>query len=165
MVSRPVYLGVRHPSGTRDQFFSFSLFFFFFLNSYVFVDVGRPLWWEVGSVVFSLLGISSAAFLRSESHGTHEHILLLLFLRLSQLGGPGSCIYFFHEQGSPVIPPGHWVLIGLKLKLKSIYDRRSEASLSWCRTPICSTWPDFFFGLTIAGFFMWGTLSDESMGL
>jgi hypothetical protein len=39
-----------------------------------------------------LLGIASANFLRSEFHGTHEHILLSLFFRLSQPGGPGSCI-------------------------------------------------------------------------
>jgi hypothetical protein len=53
-----------------------------------------------------LLAISSPAFLRSESHGTHEHILSILFLRLSQPGGPGSCIYFHQEQCSPVIPLG-----------------------------------------------------------
>jgi hypothetical protein len=41
-----------------------------------------------------LLGITSTAPLRSESHGTHEHISLSLFLRLRQPGGPGSCIYF-----------------------------------------------------------------------
>jgi hypothetical protein len=52
-----------------------------------------------------LLDIASAAFLRSESHGTHEHISLSLFLRLLQARGPGSCIYFPQEQGSPVIPP------------------------------------------------------------
>jgi hypothetical protein len=34
-----------------------------------------------------LLGIASAAFLRSESHGTHEHILLPLFFRLPHLEG------------------------------------------------------------------------------
>jgi hypothetical protein len=34
-----------------------------------------------------LLGIASAAFLRFESHGTHEHILLFLFLRLPNLEG------------------------------------------------------------------------------
>jgi hypothetical protein len=51
-----------------------------------------------------LPGITSAAFLRSESHGTHGHILLSLFLRLPQPGGPGSCIYFPQEQGNPVIP-------------------------------------------------------------
>jgi hypothetical protein len=32
-----------------------------------------------------LPGIASAAFLRPESHGTHEHILLSLFLRLPEL--------------------------------------------------------------------------------
>jgi hypothetical protein len=53
-----------------------------------------------------LPGIASAAFLRSESQVTQEHILLSLFLRLPQPGGPGSCIYFPQEQGSPVIPPG-----------------------------------------------------------
>jgi hypothetical protein len=66
-----------------------------------------------------LLGIASAAFLRSESHGTHEHILLSLFLRLPQPGGPGSCIYFPQEQGSPVIPPG----IGLPTGACSAYRR------------------------------------------
>jgi hypothetical protein len=40
-VSRPVRLGVRLPSGTSDQFFPFSLQLF--LDSYGFVDVGRPL--------------------------------------------------------------------------------------------------------------------------
>jgi hypothetical protein len=52
-----------------------------------------------------LPGIASAAFLTSESHGTHGNILLSLFFRLSQPGGPGPCIYFPQEQGSPVIPP------------------------------------------------------------
>jgi hypothetical protein len=37
-----------------------------------------------------LLGIARAVFLESESHGTHEHILLPLFLRLSQPGRQGS---------------------------------------------------------------------------
>jgi hypothetical protein len=46
-----VGLGVRHPSGTHNQFFRYSLWLF--LDSCGFVDVGHPLWWEVGSVVFS----------------------------------------------------------------------------------------------------------------
>jgi hypothetical protein len=37
--------------------------------------------------------------------------------------------------------------------------------LSWCRAPIWSPWPDLSFRLTIAGFLMWGALSDERMGL
>jgi hypothetical protein len=52
-----------------------------------------------------LLGLASASFLRSEYHGTREHILLSLFFRLPQPGGPGSCIHFPQEEGSPVIPP------------------------------------------------------------
>jgi hypothetical protein len=39
--SRPVRLGVRHPSGTHDQFFPCSLFISF-LDSCGFVGVGRP---------------------------------------------------------------------------------------------------------------------------
>jgi hypothetical protein len=41
IVSRPVHPGVRHPSGTRDQFSPFS--FLLFLDSFGFVDVGRSL--------------------------------------------------------------------------------------------------------------------------
>jgi hypothetical protein len=50
-----------------------------------------------------LLGIASTTFLRSHSHRAHEHILSSLFFRLLQPGGPGSCIYFPQEHGSPVI--------------------------------------------------------------
>jgi hypothetical protein len=57
---------------------------------------------EKSSLYFSVC----AAFLRSESHGTHEHILLSLFLRLPQPGGPGPCIYIPQKQGGPVVPPG-----------------------------------------------------------
>jgi hypothetical protein len=39
-----------------------------------------------------LLGIASAVFLGSESHGTHGHILLFPFLRLHQLLGQSSSI-------------------------------------------------------------------------
>jgi hypothetical protein len=51
-----------------------------------------------------LLAIASAAFFKSESHGTREQ--LSPYLSFPQPGGPGSCIYFSQEQGSPVIPPG-----------------------------------------------------------
>jgi hypothetical protein len=121
-MSRPVCLGIRQPFWNRDQFFSF--FISLFLDSYGFVDVGHPLWREVGSVVFNFSrGIASAAFLRSESHGTHEHILLYLFFRLPQPGGPGSCIYFPQEQGSPVILPG----IGYGITKKSYISQERTA--------------------------------------
>jgi hypothetical protein len=37
-----------------------------------------------------LLGLASAVPLRSEYHGTQDHILLSQFLRLTQTGGPGE---------------------------------------------------------------------------
>jgi hypothetical protein len=50
------------------------------LDSFGFADVGRPaLSDEILGFQF-LPGIAREAFLRSESHGTHEHILLSLFL-------------------------------------------------------------------------------------
>jgi hypothetical protein len=39
-----------------------------------------------------LLSIASTVFLGPESKGTHEQILVSLFLTLPQPGGPGSCI-------------------------------------------------------------------------
>jgi hypothetical protein len=44
------------PTGTSDQFFP--LLSLIILGSYGFVDVGRPLWREVGSVVFSFCWVS-----------------------------------------------------------------------------------------------------------
>jgi hypothetical protein len=52
-----------------------------------------------------LLGIASAAFLRSESNGTHEHILLSLFLRLAPTWRASFLYLFPQEQCSPVISP------------------------------------------------------------
>jgi hypothetical protein len=50
------------------------------------VSVGRPLWWEDGSAICSVI------IQWSESHRTRNHILLS-HLRLLQPGGPGSRIY------------------------------------------------------------------------
>jgi hypothetical protein len=53
-----------------------------------------------------LPGIASAAFLRSESHGTHEHSLLSMFSEAPPTWRTGFLYIFSQEQGSPVIPPG-----------------------------------------------------------
>jgi hypothetical protein len=72
-----------------------------FFDSLGFVDVRRPLWREDGVCIFQfLLGITSAAFLRSESHGTHEQFIVSIFETPPQPRGPGSCIYFPQEQDS-----------------------------------------------------------------
>jgi hypothetical protein len=82
-VSRPVRPGVKHPSGIRDQFFSFSLWLFF--RQFLVCWCGAPSLTRSRVCSFQFLPvIVSTAFLRSESHGTHELILLSLFWRLPQ---------------------------------------------------------------------------------
>jgi hypothetical protein len=51
-----------------------------------------------------LLVLASAVILRSDSRGTHDHILLSQ-IRGSQPGGPGPRIYNPQEQDGPVTPP------------------------------------------------------------
>jgi hypothetical protein len=87
-VSRPVRSGVRRP---RPIFPNISFIFF---------RQFRVCWCGASSLTrrrvctFQFLpGIASAAFLSSEFHGTHEHILLSRFLRLPQPEGPGPYIY------------------------------------------------------------------------
>jgi hypothetical protein len=64
--------------------------------------------YELPSPIQFLPGIASAAFLRSESHGTHGHILLSLFLRLSNLEGQ---VPVFISLRNRVAQFGHWVCL------------------------------------------------------
>jgi hypothetical protein len=111
-VSRPVYLGVRHPSGKRNQISSF--FLSFFLSLIIFRQL-RIWWWGAPSLTRSLvcsfqflLGIASADFLRSECYGTHEHILLPPFLDSSNLEGQVP-VFISLRNRVPELYPGHWV--------------------------------------------------------
>jgi hypothetical protein len=62
--------------------------------------------------------------------------------------------------------------ITLEGHLKSISQSQSyvmtdgqSASLSWNKEPICDLRPDLYYCQTVADLLMWGTLSDERMGL
>jgi hypothetical protein len=68
--------------------FSYSLLDFFCTVSVFLCGVPSLMRRRVCTFQF-LPEIASADFLRSQSHETHEYILLSLFLRLSQPGGPG----------------------------------------------------------------------------
>jgi hypothetical protein len=103
-VCRPVRPGVRHPSGTRDQFF-FPLEIFFRHLQVCYFAVPSLTRGRICNLLY-LLGLASAVPLGSESHGTQDHILLSQFFRLPQPGGPGPCIYIPQEQSVPVIPAG-----------------------------------------------------------
>jgi hypothetical protein len=108
-----VCLGVEHPCGTWDQI----LLLVWMLLSEIcgLVSVGRPLWWEDGSAIHSVITQWS------ESCRTCNHTLLS-HLRLPQPGGPDFHIHIPQEQGGPVILSGigfPFKRARLKSKLKS----------------------------------------------
>jgi hypothetical protein len=79
-------------------------FFHYFLDSYVFVDVGVPSLTRSRVCSFQFCWALPAQFLSGLSCMGVTGIFYCLFLRLAQPGGPASCIYFPQEQGSSVIP-------------------------------------------------------------
>jgi hypothetical protein len=107
-VSRPVCPDVRHPSGTRDQFFFLLQISFRQLRLCYFVAPSPTRGWVCNLLVQFLLGLARTVTLGSKSRRNHGHILLS-HPRVPQPGGPGPRIYIPQEQGGPVIPPGHWV--------------------------------------------------------
>jgi hypothetical protein len=81
-IQSAICLGVGHSSGPPTNFSPLSLIIFRQL---------RVCWCRAPSLTRNrvcsfqfLLGITSASFLRSQSHGTHRHIVLYLLLRLTQ---------------------------------------------------------------------------------
>jgi hypothetical protein len=104
-VSRPVFLGVRRPSGTCDQFIFLLEIFFRQLRLYYFVAPSQTRGRICNLLVQLLLGLARAVTLGWKSHRNHGHISLS-HLRLPQPGGPSPRIYIPQEQGGPVITPG-----------------------------------------------------------
>jgi hypothetical protein len=78
----------------------------FLLPSDRFVDVGRPLWRENGSVVYNCCCSSPQQTFSSPSPEGLRTIFYSLGFETSGPGGPGSHFYIPQEQGRPVIPPG-----------------------------------------------------------
>jgi hypothetical protein len=89
-ISRPVRLGVRHPSGTRDQFLFLLEIFFRQLRVYFVVPSltrGRD------CNLLLILVFARAVPLGCESRATLDHIILSQFLRFPQPGAPDPRIY------------------------------------------------------------------------
>jgi hypothetical protein len=117
-----------------------------------FVDMGRPLWREGGSVVYNCCCLLQHSHSQvRELRGSWPHFTVS-DLRLPQPWGPGPCIYVPQEQGGPVIPPGTAFHSWLSLSLSYITTDGQSASLSWYQAPIWGLWPDFYYCQTSAGF-------------
>jgi hypothetical protein len=119
-----VSLGVRRPSGTRDQFYFHLQIFFRQLRLCYFVVLSLTRGRVCNLLVQLLLGLA-----RAVTHGN----ILLSHVRLPQPGGSGSRIYIPQEQGGPRTlgslsvasydsqglrwkysnPPPHWLLVNV----------------------------------------------------
>jgi hypothetical protein len=132
-VSRPVSLGVKHPSGAYDQIL-------------ITITQLRVSWCGALSLSDERTGvpfaIDAGSRQRSQSWARVPRDSWPNFTvsdsRLPKLGGPGPCIYIPQEQGGPVIPPVtgfplrrllrlaglRWRYSNPKSKSKLCYDRR-----------------------------------------
>jgi hypothetical protein len=106
-VSRPVCLGVRRPSGTRDQFFFLLEISFRQLHVCYFVAPSLARGRICNSLYKLLLGLARAVTLGSKSRRTHDHILLS-HLRLPPTWKARS-LYLYPPGTGPSYTPGHWV--------------------------------------------------------
>jgi hypothetical protein len=82
----------------------------------------------------SLLGLASAVFLGSQSHGTHDHISTVSNLSLPKPGRPGSCIYFPQEEGSQVIPHRLGFVFILSVMFDVLMALNMTVTISWVLT-------------------------------
>jgi hypothetical protein len=119
-------VSVRHSSWTRDQFLSN-----YFLDRSGFVDVWRPLWREVGYVVFNCYWTSPA----QSFSGLNPTGLMSIF----------CCLYFW---ASPNLESQVAIFISSKNRVSwnriYITTNGQSASISRSRAPIWNPWRDCF---------------------
>jgi hypothetical protein len=155
-VSRPVYLGIKHPSGAFDQ-----IFFLLLLMSddCGFVDVWRSLWREDGSVVYNFsLPLPVEIFSGPTPMGLVTIIYCLRFETSFFVASYDSQGY-----GGRIRPRLH---TGLSERVSELYyDRRSVGQSVFVSRPHLGLMTRFFLLSDHCGFFIWGALSDERTGL
>jgi hypothetical protein len=137
-ISQRACLGVRHPSGARDQFF-----FFFFFN-YLLTVAGLLMWSALSDKKMDLL-LTVAAGTRQRSLSRIRvpwdswPYFTLSNLRLPHAGGPGCRIYFPLEESGPIISPGiEW---GEVRRVRWVQSQSQShvttdglsVSMSWCK--------------------------------
>jgi hypothetical protein len=120
-ISRPVYLGIEHPSEAQDQIL-------ITVRQLRFVDMGRLPWREDGSVVYNCCWPSLAQSFSGPSQRDSWPYFTVSDSRLPELGGSGLIIYIPQWQCAPVIPPGTGFHFRRLLRL---------AELRWKSVSVC----------------------------
>jgi hypothetical protein len=98
-VSRPISLGFNLDLGPKTRVLLLSY-------NCGFLDVGRPIWREDGSVVYNCFWSSPAQSFSGPNSAGFMTIFYCLRFETPQPGRPSPHIYFTQEQGGPVISPG-----------------------------------------------------------
>jgi hypothetical protein len=108
-VTRPVRLGIRCPSGTRDQFYFLLEIFVRQLRVCNFVAPSLTRGRACNLLHNYFWALPEQLLLGRSPRRTHDHILLS-HLRLPQPAGPGRSPYLYPTgTGWPSYTPGHWV--------------------------------------------------------
>jgi hypothetical protein len=134
-VIRPVCLCVNPHLGSKTRLLLLS-------DGCGFVDVGRPLWWKIGSIVYNYCRTSPA-----QSFTSPAGLVIIFFcIRFETLqpGGPSPRICIPQEQGGPIIPPG-------KVPSSAPSTRRATVELfySLCNEDLLVLWRRNLFTLPL----------------
>jgi hypothetical protein len=109
--------------------------FFYYL---LFVDMGSPLWWEDGPVVYNCCWASPAQLFSVRIPLDLSPYFTVSDWWLLQPGGSRSSYLYPPKTGWPSYAIRHWlVLSALKL---NFWLPTFSRPLSWCRAPIWGSW-------------------------
>jgi hypothetical protein len=125
-----------------------------------------------------LLVLASAAILRPEFRGTHDHTLLSQIRDSPKLEDQVP-VFISPRNMWPGYTPRHWVSFSspptTRKATVEVFDTASTSLSLILRPtisrPVClgikqmGLQPDFYYCQTVAGLLMWGALSDERTGL